>query len=185
MPLAPSEFNSTLIEEPIMSHFSDIRTRLVHTLALCQALESLGFTVQSVEIHPNMTPQALAQIALRYANSFGDTRTAHVIARHPLLRQQETAIGFLWNAGTRSYDLQCDAYELRNSTLGHEWGYRQGHDREIEQSLTQRLQLEHDRAYVRLQYPAEQYQVTEQAIDEGIQFVIKPKTQFASIGAAI
>jgi hypothetical protein len=168
-----------------MSHFSDIRTRLVHTPALCQALESLGFTVQSVEIRPDMTPQELAKIALRYSNSFDDTRTAHVIARHSQLRQQATAIGFLWNPETRAYDLQCDAYELRNSILGHEWGYRQRHDREIEQSLTQRLQLEHDRAYVRLQYPAEQYQITEQPIDEGIQFVIKPKTQFASIGAAI
>jgi hypothetical protein len=168
-----------------MSHFSDIRTRLIHTPALCQALESLGFTVQSVEVHPDMTLQALAQIALRYANSFGDTRIAHMIARHPQLRQQETAIGFLWNAVTRSYDLQCDAYELRNSLLGYAWGYTQRHDHEIETLLTQRLQLEHDRAYVQLQYPAEQYQITEQTIDDGIQLVIKPKAQLASIGAAI
>jgi hypothetical protein len=168
-----------------MSHFSDIRTRLVHTPALCQALELLGFTMQSVEIDPDMTAPELAKIALRYSNSFDDTRTAHVIARHPQLRQQETAIGFLWNAATRSYDLQCDAYELRNSLLGYEWGYNQRRDDEIETSLTQRLQLEHDRAYVRLQYPAEQYQITEQSIDNGIQLVIKPKTQFASIGAAI
>jgi hypothetical protein len=168
-----------------MSHFSDIRTRLVHTPALCQALELLGFTVQFVEIDPNMTPQAMAQVALRYSNSFGDTRTAHVIARHPQLRQQETAIGFLWNTGIQSYDLQCDAYELRNSILGREWDYTQLQDKEIETLLTQQLQLEHDRAYVRLQYPAEQYQITEQAIDNGIQLVIKPKGQFASIGAAI
>jgi hypothetical protein len=168
-----------------MSHFSDIRTRLVHAPALQKALESLGFTVQSVEIHPNMTFQELTKVALRYANNFNDTRTAHVIARHPQLRQQTTAIGFLWNADTRSYDLQCDAYELRNSVLGQKWKYTQLRDSEIEQSLTQRLQLEHDRAYVRLQYPAEQYQITEQAIDEGIQFVIKPKTQFASVGTAI
>jgi hypothetical protein len=174
-----------LIEETIMSHFSDIRTRLVHAPALCQALESLGFNVQFVDIHPDMTPQALAQVALHYSNSYDDTRTAHVIARHPQLRQQETAIGFLWNPETRSYDLQCDAYELRNSLLGYEWGYNPQGDAEIEQSLTQRLQLEHDRAYVRLKYPAEQYQVTEQAIDEGIQLVIKPKAQFASVGAAI
>jgi hypothetical protein len=167
-----------------MSHFSDIRTRLVHTLALCQALESLGFSVQSVEIRPDMTLQELTKVALRYSNSFDDTRSAHVIARHPQLRQQTTAIGFRWNAETQSYDLQCDAYEIRNSSFGYTWGFK-GQDAEIQQSLTQRLQLEHDRAYVRLQYPAEQYQITEQAIDDGIQFVIKPKTQFASIGAAI
>jgi hypothetical protein len=38
---------------------------------------------------------------------------------------------------------------------------------------------------VQLQYPAEQYQITEQTIDDGIQLVIKPKAQLASIGAAI
>jgi hypothetical protein len=168
-----------------MSHFSDIRTRLVHTPALCQALESLGFIVRSVEIASDMTALQLAKIALRYSNSFGDTRTAHVIARHTQLKRQSTAIGFLWNAETRSYDLQCDAYELRNSFLGSRWGYNQRRDDEIETLLNQRLQLEHDRAYVRLQYPAEQYQITEQAIDDGVQLVITPKTQFASIGAAI
>jgi hypothetical protein len=168
-----------------MSHFSDIRTRLVHTPALRQALESLGFIVRSVEIRPDMTHRELAKIALSYSNSFEDTRTAHVIARHPQLRQQDTAIGFLWNAETRSYDLQCDAYELRHSILGREWSYAQLQDSEIEKLLNHRLQLEHDRAYVQIQYPADQYQITEQAIDDGVQLVIKPKAQFASIGAAI
>jgi hypothetical protein len=132
-----------------------------------------------------MAASELQKIAIRYANSYGDTRTAHLIARHPHLRQQQTAIGFSWNPETRSYDLQCDAYEIRNSPLGQQWQYSRMSDSEIHQALNQRLQLEHDRAYVRLQYPAEQYQIAEQAIDGGIQFVIKPKAQHASIGAAI
>jgi hypothetical protein len=168
-----------------MSHFADIRTQLVHTPALRQALESLGFTVEAAKIRPDMAASELQKIAIRYANSYGDTRIAHVIARHPHLRQQRTAIGFLWNPETHAYDLQCDAHEIRNSPLGHQWRYSQMSDTEIHQALNQRLQLEHDRAYVRLQYSPAQYQITEEAIDDGIQFVIKPKAQHASIGAAI
>jgi hypothetical protein len=101
-----------------MSHFADIRTQLTDALALRQALEHLGFQVEAVEIPPNLSQRELNQIALHYRNSFSDTRQAHLIARHSELLQQSTAIGFLWNAATQTYDLQCDPYELRYSDLG-------------------------------------------------------------------
>ncbi|MCU0567187.1 MAG: hypothetical protein MUF49_11385 [Oculatellaceae cyanobacterium Prado106] len=168
-----------------MSHFSDICTRLVDPQALRQALEVLGFTVEAVEIQLDMTQEQLNAIALPYANSYSDRRSAHVIARHPELRQQETAIGFLWNVEAEAFVLQCDAYEIRNSTLGYRWELRNLCDREVEQSLNQRIQMQHDRAYVQLQYPATQYLITEQLLDDGIQLVIKPRTDRLAIGAAI
>jgi hypothetical protein len=168
-----------------MSHFSDIRTQLVHPQALLKALEALGFVVESVEIRPAMTQQELEAIALRYRNSFSDSSKAHVVARHDQLFEQTTAIGFMWNAEAKAYDLQCDPYELRFSELGKAWGYYGSQDAEIQQSLSHRIQLEHDHAYVRLQYPADHFIITENKIDNGIQLTIKPKTHLVNIGAAI
>jgi hypothetical protein len=168
-----------------MSHFSDIRTRLVHSQALLKALEALGFVVESVEIQPAMTQRELDAIALRYRNSFSDSSKAHVIARHDQLLDQTTAIGFLWNAEAKAYDLQCDPYELRYSEFGKTWGYSSLRDAELQQSLSDRIQLSHDHAYVRLQYPPDQFIITENKIDNGIQLTVKPKTQFVNIGSAI
>ena len=168
-----------------MSHFADIRTQLTDALALRQALEHLGFQVEAVEIPPNLSQKELDEIAIRYSNSFSDTRQAHLIARHSELRQQSTAIGFLWNAATKTYDLQCDPYELRYSDLGTNWQYQQLNDAEIQRSLNQRIQLEHDHAYVRQQYPSDQYIITENKVDNGIQLTIKPKTQLVNIGSAV
>jgi hypothetical protein len=168
-----------------MSHFSDIRTQLVHPQALLKALEALGFVVESVEIQPEMKQRELTAIALRYCNSFSDSSKAHVVARHDQLLNQRTAIGFLWNAETKAYDLQCDPYELRYSELGRNWGYFSLRDAELQQALSHRIQLEHDHAYVRLQYPPDQFIITENKIDNGIQLTIKPKTQLVNIGAAI
>jgi hypothetical protein len=169
----------------IMSHFSDIRTQLVHSQALLKALEALGFVVESVEIQPAMKQQELEAIALHYRNSFRDSSKAHVVARHEQLLNQTTAIGFLWNAEAKAYDLQCDPYELRYSELGKTWGYYGSRDAEIQQFLSHRIQMEHDHAYVRLQYPPDQFIITENKIDNGIQLTIKPKTQFVNIGSAI
>jgi hypothetical protein len=168
-----------------MSHFSDIRTQLVHSQALLKALEALGFVVESVEIQPEMKQRELTAIALRYSNSFSDSSKAHIVARHAQLCDQRTAIGFLWNAETKAYDLQCDPYELRYSELGRSWGYFSLQDAEIQQSLSQRIQLEHDHAYVRLQYPPDQFIITENKIDNGIQLTVKPKSQLVNIGTAI
>jgi hypothetical protein len=168
-----------------MSHFTDIRTQITNPLALRQGLEQLGFQVEAVEISPSLSQQELQRLALSYRNSFSDTRRAHLIARHPELLRQRTAIGFLWNAATKSYDLQCDPYELRRSDLGKNWMYQQLNDAEIQRSLSQRIQLEHDHAYVRQQYPSDQYIITESQLDNGIQLTIKPKTQQVNIGAAI
>jgi hypothetical protein len=168
-----------------MSHFSDIRTQLVHSQALLKALEALGFVVESIEIQPNMTQRELNAVALPYRNSFSDSSKAHIVARHEQLLNQQTAIGFLWNAETKAYDLQCDPYELRYSEFGKTWGYYSLRDAELQQSLSDRIQLEHDHAYVRLQYPSDQFIITENKIDSGIQLTIKPKTQFVNIGAAV
>jgi hypothetical protein len=168
-----------------MSHFSDIRTRLVHPQALLNALKALGFVVETVEIQPDMTQQELESIALHYRNSFSDSSKAHVVARHDQLLNHRTAIGFLWNAETKAYDLQCDPYEWRYSEMGKNWGYLGLRDDAIQQSLSDRIQLEHDHAYVRLQYPSDQFIITETTIDSGIQLTIKPKTQLVNIGSAI
>jgi hypothetical protein len=168
-----------------MSHFSSIRTRLVHPQALLNALKALGFVVESVEIRSDMTQRELDAIALSYRNSFSDSSKAHVVARHDQLCDRKTAIGFLWNAETKAYDLQCDPYEIRYSELGRNWGYFSLRDAELQQSLSDRIQLEHDHAYVRLQYPSDQFIITENTIDNGIQLTIKPKTQLVNIGAAI
>jgi len=168
-----------------MSQFADIRTQLTDALALRQALEHLGFQVEAVEISPNLSHRELNRIALHYHNSFSDTRKAHLIARHSELLQQSTAIGFLWNAATQTYDLQCDPYELRYSDLGTNWEYQRLDDAEIQRSLNQRIQLEHDHAYVRQQYPPDQYIITENQVDNGIQLTIKPKTQLVNIGSAV
>jgi hypothetical protein len=168
-----------------MSHFSDIRTQLVHSEALIKALEALGFVVETVEIQPAMTQRELNAIALPYRNSFSDSSNAHVVARHEQLLNQRTAIGFLWDAKTKSYDLQCDPYEWRYSELGKTWSYSSLEDAEIQQSLSDRIQLSHDHAYVLLQYPTEQFIITENKIDSGIQLTIKPKTQLVNIGSAV
>jgi hypothetical protein len=168
-----------------MSHFSNIRTRLVHPQALLNTLKALGFVVESVEIRPDMTQRELDAIALRYYNSFTDSSKAHIVARHDQLVNNRTAIGFLWNAETQAYDLQCDPYEWRDSELGKSWGYLSLEDDAIQQSLSDRIQLEHDHAYVRLQYPSDQFIITENTIDNGIQLTIKPKTQLVNIGSAI
>jgi hypothetical protein len=152
-----------------MSHFSDIRTQLVHSQALLKAMETLGFVVESVEIQPEMKQRELEAIALRYSNSFSDSSKAHVVARHAQLCD----------------DLQCDPYELRYSELGRNWGYFSLRDTELQQSLSQRIQLEHDHAYVRLQYPPDQFIITENKIDNGIQLTVKPKSQLVNIGTAI
>ena len=168
-----------------MSHFADIRTQLTDALALRQGLEHLGFQVGAVNIPPNLSQKELDEIAMRYCNSFSDSRQAHLIARHSALLQQSTAIGFLWNAATQTYDLQCDPYELRHSDLGASWEYQRLDDAEIERSLNQRIQLEHDHAYVRQQYPPNQYIITENKVENGIQLTIKPKTQLVNIGSAV
>jgi hypothetical protein len=168
-----------------MSHFSDIRTRLVHPQALLNALNALGFVVETVEIQPGMTQQELESIALHYRNSFSDSSKAHVVARHDQLLNHRTAIGFLWNAETKAYDLLCDPYEWRYSELGKSWGYLGLQDDAIQQSLSDRIQLEHDHAYVRLHYPPDQFIITETTIDSGIQLTIKPKAQLVNIGSAI
>jgi hypothetical protein len=168
-----------------MSHFSDIRTRLVHFQALLNALNTLGFVVESVEVQPDMTQQELESIALHYCNSFSDSSKAHVVARHDQLDNHRTAIGFLWNAETEAYDLQCDPYEWRYSELGKSWGYLGLQDDAIQQALSDRIQLEHDHAYVRLQYPPDQFIIAETTIDSGIQLTIKPKAQLVNIGSAI
>jgi hypothetical protein len=168
-----------------MSHFSDIRTRLVHPQALLNALKALCFVIESVEIQPAMTQQQLESIAIHYRNSFSDSSKAHVVARHDQLINHRTAIGFLWNAETKAYDLQCDPYEWRDSELGRNWGCQTLEDAEIQQALSDRIQLAHDHAYVRLQYPPDQFIITENTIDSGIQLTIKPKTQLVNIGSAI
>ena len=168
-----------------MSHFADIRTQLTDALALRQALEHLGFQVEAVDIPPNLSQKELDEIAMRYCNSFSDSRQAHLIARHSALLPQSTAIGFLWNAATQTYDSQCDPYELRYSDLGTNWEYQHLNDAEIQRSLNQRIQLEHDHAYVRQQYPPDQYIITENQVDNGIQLTIKPKTQLVNIGSAV
>jgi hypothetical protein len=168
-----------------MSHFTDICTQITNPLALRQGLEQLGFQVEAVEISPSLSRQELHRLALSYCNSFSDTRRAHLIARHSELLQQKTAIGFLWNVAAQAYDLQCDPYELRHSNLGKNWQYQRLTDALIQQSLNQRIQLHHDHAYVRQQYPPDQYIISESQIDNGIQLTIKPKTQQVNIGSAI
>jgi hypothetical protein len=168
-----------------MSHFSNIRTQLVHPQALLKALEALGFVVESVEIQPEMKQRELQAFCLTYYNTFSASSKAHVVARHDQLLTQRTAIGFLWNAETKAYDLQCDPYEWRYSELGKSWGYLGLQDDAIQQSLSDRIQLEHDHAYVRLEYPPDQFIITENTIDNGIQLTIKPKTQLVNIGSAI
>jgi hypothetical protein len=168
-----------------MSHFTDIRTQLSDAVALRLALEHLGFQVKAVEIPLNLSQQELQRLALPYRNSYSDMRRAHLVARHVGLLQKRTAIGFLWNAGTRTYDLQCDPYELRHSDLGKNWAYPRLSDVEIQRSLSQRIQLQHDHAYVRQQYSSDQYIITENEIENGIQLTIKPKTQLIAIGSAI
>jgi hypothetical protein len=168
-----------------MSHFSDVRTRLVHPQALLKALKAMGFVVESVEIQPEMNQRELQAFCLTYYNTFSASSKAHIVARHDQLCDRKTAIGFLWNAEAKAYDLQCDPYEIRYSELGRNWGYFSLQDGELQQSLSDRIQLEHDHAYVRLQYPSDQFIITENTIDNGIQLTIKPKTQLVNIGAAI
>jgi hypothetical protein len=139
-----------------MSHFTDIRTQLSDAVALRLALEHLGFQVEAVEIPPNLSQRELERLALPYRNSYSDMRRAHLVARHVELLQKRTAIGFLWNAAAQTYDLQCDPYELRHSDLGKNWAYPRLSDAEIQRSLSQQIQLQHDYAYVRQQYPSDQ-----------------------------
>jgi hypothetical protein len=168
-----------------MSHFTDIRTQIRNIVALRQALEELGFEVEAVEIPTNLSQRELDRLALPYCNSYSDTRRAHLVARQDDLLQKRTAIGFLWNAEAKTYDLQCDPYELRYSKLGEIWRYSRLSDAEIQRSLSQRIQLQHDHACVRQQYPSDQYIITENAIENGVQLTIKPKMQLIAIGSAI
>jgi hypothetical protein len=168
-----------------MSHFTDIRTQLSDAVALRLALEHLGFQVEAVEIPPNLSQRELERLALPYRNSYSDMRRAHLVARHVELLQKRTAIGFLWNAAAHTYDLQCDPYELRHSDLGKNWAYPRLSDAEIQRSLSQQIQQQHDHAYVRQQYPSDQYIITENSIENGIQLTIKPKAQLIAIGSAI
>jgi hypothetical protein len=69
--------------------------------------------------------------------------------------------------------------------LGTNWEYQRLNDAEIQRSLNQRIQLEHDHAYVRQQYPPNQYIITENKVVNGIQLTIKPKTQLVNIGSAV
>lgn len=168
-----------------MSHFSDIRTQLTNSTALISGLKAMGFEVQFAPITPGLSATQLRAAAIDYDNSYGDTRQAHVIARHTLLKNKRTAIGFLWNAAIGTYTLQCDAYEVKHSQYGQEFGYTGLRDEAIETLLNQKIQQAHDRAGVLLKYPADQFQVVEEQIDDKITLTIKPKRQLQTIGGSI
>lgn len=173
-----------------MSHFADIKTQLNDHQALINGLREMGFLIEAISITPEMTAKQIAKAALRYVNSYNDSCRAHIIARHPKLREKHTAIGFLWDSQARAYTLQCDPYEIRHSEYGSEFDYSQLTDEAIQTLLNYRVQLEHDRAGVLLKYPASNFVVTEQRIDNEITFTIKPKPQIQqtishSIGSAI
>lgn len=160
-----------------MSHFADIKTQLKDQQALINGLREMGFLIEAISITPEMTANQIAKAALRYVNGYNDSRRAHVIARHPKLREKQTAIGFLWNSESGAYILQCDPYEIRHSEYGSEFGYSQLTDEAIQTLLNYQVQLEHDRAGVFLNYPPSNFVVTEQRIDNEITFTIKPKPQ--------
>lgn len=168
-----------------MSHFSDIRTQLTNPAALISGLKAMGFEVQSAPITPGMTATQLRSAAIDYDNSYSDTRHAHVIARHARLKNKRTAIGFLWNPDSGVYTLQCDAYEVKHSQYGQEFGYTGLRDDAIETLLNQKIQQAHDRAGVLLKYPTNQFQVIEEQIDNRITLTIKPKRQLQTIGGNI
>ncbi|MBM0745008.1 hypothetical protein JOY44_26165 (plasmid) [Phormidium sp. CLA17] len=168
-----------------MSHFSDIRTQLNHPQALVKGLQAMGFDVQAVTLTPEMSIKDIQAAEIVYHNSYGDSRRAHVIARQRQLMNNRTAIGFLWDAVANLYTLQCDPYEIRHSQFGREFDYTQLQDAAIKILLNQQLQMEHDRAAVLLKFPANQYTITEQRIENKITLTIKPKQQLQTIGSAI
>lgn len=160
-----------------MSHFADIKTQLKDQQALINGLREMRFLIEAISISPEMTAKQIAKAALRYVNSYNDSRRAHIIARHPKLREKRTAIGFLWDSEAGVYTLQCDPYEIRHSEYGSEFGYSHLTDEAIQTLLNYQVQLEHDRAGVFLNYPPSNFVVTEQRIDNEITFTIKPKPQ--------
>lgn len=159
-----------------MSHFTDIRTQLSNSVALINGLKSMGFEVKSVDIHAAAIP---------YSNSYNDRRNAHIVARHDSLRNQSTAIGFLWNPEDNVYTLQCDPYEIRNSQYGREFGYATLNDRAIETRLNQTIQQAHDRAGVLLKYPSHQFDIVETVENDTITLSISPKQQLQTISNSI
>lgn len=173
-----------------MSHFADIKTQLKDQQALIIGLREMGFLIEAISITPEMTANQITKAALCYVNSYNDSRRAHMIARHPKLREKQTAIGFLWDSESGAYTLQCDPYEIRHSEYGIEFGYSHLTDEAIQTLLNYQVQLEHDRAGVLLNYPPSNFVVTEQRIDNEITLTIKPKPKIQqtishSIGRAI
>jgi hypothetical protein len=165
-----------------MSHFLDIRTQLNHPQALLNGLTAMGFNVQAAIIKPE-TQQTAAAIA--YHNSFGDSRHAHVIARHRSLLNGRTAIGFLWDALASIYTLQCDPYEIRRSQYGREFSYSGLQDYAVQVLLTQRIQMEHDRAAILLKFPADKYVIAEERIENKLTLTVKPKPQLQALSSSI
>lgn len=176
-----------------MSHFIEVKTTLKVLTTLKQALQSMGFTVEAVPLAPKLSPESVKALSLQYQNSFQQSQRAHVVARHVLLRDQTTAIGFRWDTEAQVYTLQCDPYEIKHSdygaTFGHVVGDDEGKpvvsmkyndmtDNSVLTVLQQQLQIEYDRAVVRGSYSV----ISETYVGTAIEYVVKPHGQTIDLG---
>lgn len=179
-----------------MSHFINVKTTLKVQATLKAGLVNMGFEIEAATLTPGLSSHALAKLAIAYTNSFHKQQKAHVVARHGLLRDKKTAIGFLWDAVEQAYVLQCDPYELRYSDYGRQRGHVVGDndgkpvvetpysfmdDHNVLEVLQQQLQVEYDRALVRDTYNV----LSETYVGTEIQFVATPKVTSVSLGATV
>lgn len=179
-----------------MSHFLEVKTTLKVQATLSAGLKNMGFEVEVAKLVPGLSESALRKLAIVYTNTYHKQQTAHVVARHALLRAKTTAIGLYWDTNNQVFTLQCDPYEIRNSDYGRQFGHVIGNDNGkpvvdctysnmnddgILSVLQQQLQIEYNRAIVKATYSV----LSETYVGTEIQFEAAPKATQVSLGAAV
>ena len=151
----------------IMSHFSRVKTQLIHKESLVQGLRNLleqkGIAA-TVEVHDS--PVELVSDYSRSDIAYGQIiirRTyLHVPGRCALLD-----VGFLWNEKESRFELQADPWDFNQNALGLAFCQVNGCSTVPVQNFINEVQLAHDRAYIEIHYPPTLWDYTETSLEDG------------------
>lgn len=153
--------------ELLMSHFSSVKTQLIHKEALVQGLKNLleqkGIAAK-VEVHEN--PVELISDYSRRDIAYGQIiirRTDLNVSGHSALLD----VGFLWNSQEECFELQADPWDFNRNALGKAFGQMNGSSTLPVQNFINEVQLAHDRAYIEIHYPPTLWDYTETTLEDG------------------
>jgi hypothetical protein len=150
-----------------MSHFSSVKTQLIHKEALVRGLENLlerKGIVATVEVHE--TPVELISDYSRHDIAYGQI----VIRREDLNLPRRRAlldIGFLWNEKEGCFELQADPWDFNQNVLGKAFCRANGSRTPSVQNFINEVQLAHDRAYIEIHYPPTLWDYAETTLEDG------------------